>query len=63
MVEKEKKECVNFYIERSFIKRIEQIVKDPNNIFDSQSSLLRYCLKQMLPSIEEDLRKEREQKQ
>lgn len=62
MAVKEKKLCINLYIEKSFIKRLETIVNDPNNIFDSQSALIRYCLKQMLPSVENDLKTEAQQK-
>lgn len=59
-VNKEKRVCINFYLENSFLKRIETIVKDSSNIFDDKSTLIRYCVKQMLPIIEMDLKKDKE---
>lgn len=54
-VKKDKKVYESFYLEKSIDERINQIINDPNNIFDDKSSFFRYCIKQQLPKIEEEI--------
>lgn len=56
---KEKKEYMSFYLEKSFVKRIEALVDDPNTIFDDKSSFLRFCAKQQIPLAEEEVKQQR----
>ena len=52
---REKKEPIPFHLEKSIIARIQEIVNNPNSIFENRSNLIRYCIKQQLTQIEKDL--------
>lgn len=52
---REKKEPVPFHLEKSIKNRIQNVVDNPNSIFENRSNLIRYCIKQQLPLIEKEL--------
>lgn len=54
--QKEKKVYLSFYAEKTLVKRIDEIVTDPNNFFDDRSTLIRHCIKLSLPEIERELK-------
>lgn len=54
--QKEKKIYLSFYAEKTLVKRIDEIVTDPNNFFDDRSTLIRHCIKLSLPEIERELK-------
>jgi len=52
---REKKVPVPFHLETSIRERIQEVVDNPNSIFENRSNLIRYCIKQQLPIIEKEL--------
>lgn len=57
---KEQKLLINFYLEKSLIKRCDEIVNDEDNIFEDRSTLIRYCVKQQIPQLEAELKRQKE---
>lgn len=58
---KEKRLMINFYLEKTLIKRCDEIVNDQDNIFDDRSTLIRYCVRMQLPILEKELKNKTEE--
>ena len=51
----DKKIYIAFYISKTDLERIEKILQSGNSIFEDRSTIIRYCIKNALPKIEEEI--------
>ena len=59
---KEKKVYVSFYLEKSILARLKKISDNPDAVFDDVSTLIRYCVKTQLPTIEHEIESKEEKR-
>lgn len=62
MPQKKKKDHINIYLDKEILQKIDQIVKDPYNIFEHRSMVIRYCIAQNLPILEKELEEQKNKK-
>lgn len=53
-MKKDKRYLISFYLKKSAIDDIDEILSDPYSTFESRSHLIRYCVQQQIGLIKKE---------